>query len=145
MEVLNSSRIAIAAQCVGLAQAAYDASVLYAKQREAFGKRLAEFQGIQWAIVDMATDIEAARLLVFEAATLKDRGLPFVKEASMAKLLASRVAVESADRAVQIHGGVGYFAPTLVERLYRDAKVTEIYEGTSEVQRMIISRNIFDT
>jgi butyryl-CoA dehydrogenase len=144
MEVLNSSRIAIAAQCVGLAQAAYDASVLYAKQREAFGKRLAEFQGIQWAIVDMATNIEAARLLVFEAATLKDRGLPFVKEASMAKLFASRVAVESADRAVQIHGGVGYFAPTLVERLYRDAKVTEIYEGSSEVQRMIISRNIFD-
>jgi butyryl-CoA dehydrogenase len=145
MEVLNSSRIAIAAQCVGLAQAAYDASVQYAKQREAFGKRLAEFQGIQWSIAEMATNIEAARLLVLEAATLLDRGLPFVTEASMAKLFASRVAVEAADRAVQIHGGVGYFAPTLVERLYRDAKVTEIYEGTSEVQRMIISRNILDS
>ena len=142
MEVLNTSRIGIAAQCVGLAQAAYEASVQYARQREAFGQRLADFQGIQWAIADMATNIEAARLLVSRAATLRDQGLPFVTEASMAKLFASRVAVEAADRAVQVHRGTGYFAPTVVERLYRDAKVTEIYEGTSEVQRMIISRNI---
>ena len=145
MDVLNTSRISIAAQCVGLAQAAYEAAVQYAKQREAFGKRLADFQGTQWAIADMATSVEAARMLVHRAASLRDAGQPFVTEASMAKLFASRVAVESADRAVQIHGGTGYFAPTLVERLYRDAKVTEIYEGTSEVQRMIISRNILGT
>jgi alkylation response protein AidB-like acyl-CoA dehydrogenase len=144
MDILNSSRIGIAAQSVGLAQAAYEAAVEYAVQREVFGKHLSEFQGIQWAIADMATDIEAARLLVFHAATLRDLGRPFVTAASMAKLFASRVAVESADRAMQIHGGTGYFAPTTVERLYRDAKVTEIYEGTSEVQRMIISRNLLD-
>jgi alkylation response protein AidB-like acyl-CoA dehydrogenase len=129
---------------VGLAQAAYEAAVQYAKQREAFGKNLSEFQGIQWTIADMATDIEAARLLVLQAATLRDLGRPFVTAASMAKLFASRVAVESADRAMQIHGGTGYFAPTTVERLYRDAKVTEIYEGTSEVQRMIIARNVLN-
>ena len=144
MDILNSSRIGIAAQSVGLAQAAYEAAVQYATQREAFGKHIAEFQGIQWTIADMATDIEAARLLVLHAATLRDLGRPFVTAASMAKLFASRVAVESADRAMQIHGGTGYFAPTTVERLYRDAKVTEIYEGTSEVQRMIISRNLLD-
>jgi butyryl-CoA dehydrogenase len=144
MDILNSSRIGIAAQSVGLAQAAYEAAVQYAKQREAFGKNLSEFQGIQWTIADMATDIEAARLLVLQAATLRDLGRPFVTAASMAKLFASRVAVESADRAMQIHGGTGYFAPTTVERLYRDAKVTEIYEGTSEVQRMIIARNVLN-
>ena len=142
MDVLNASRIAIAAQCVGIAQAAYEASVQYAKQREAFGQRLADFQAIQWMIADMATSIDAARLLVYRAATLKDKGMPFVTEASMAKLYASRVAVETADKAVQVHGGTGYFAPTPVERYFRDAKVTEIYEGTSEVQRMIIARNI---
>ena len=142
MEVLNSSRIAIGAQCVGLAQAAYEAAVGYAKQREAFGKQLSDFQAVQWMIADMATSIEAARLLVYQAATLKDRGLPYVKEASMAKLYASRVAVETSDKAVQVHGGTGYFAPTPVERLYRDSRVTEIYEGTSEIQRMIIARDI---
>lgn len=144
IQVLSASRIPIAAQCVGLAQAAYVASVQYARQREAFGQNLAGFQGIQWAIADMATDIDAARLLVYRAATLRDRGEPFATEASMAKLFASRVAVESADRAVQIHGGTGYFAPTTVERLYRDAKVTEIYEGTSEIQRLIIARDLLD-
>ena len=145
MQVLNTSRIVIAAQAVGIAQAAYEAAVSYAKQREAFGKHLADFQAIQWMIVDMATGIDAARLLVYRAATLQDRGLPFVKEASMAKLFSSRVAVESADKAVQIHGGTGYFAPTPAERYFRDAKVTEIYEGTSEVQRMIIARNILQS
>ena len=142
MEVLNSSRIAIAAQCVGIAQAALEASVEYAKRREAFGQHLANLQAIQWMIADMATGVDAARLLVYRAATLRDMGLAYVTQASMAKLYASRVAVESADKAVQIHGGTGYFAPTTVERLYRDAKVTEIYEGTSEVQRMIIARNV---
>ncbi len=144
MDVLNSSRIGIAAQCVGLAQAAYDCAVEYAGRREAFGQRLVDFQGIQWTMADMATDIEAARGLVMRAATLRDAGLPFVTEASMAKLFASRVAVHSADRAMQVHGGAGYFAPTTAERLYRDAKVTEIYEGTSEIQRMIIARNLLD-
>ena len=142
MQVLSTSRISIAAQCVGIAQAAYEASVSYARQREAFGGQLADLQAIQWMIADMATNVDAARLLVMRAATLLDRGLPFVTEASMAKLFASRVAVESADRAVQIHGGTGYFSPTPVERYYRDAKVTEIYEGTSEIQRLIIARNI---
>ena len=142
MEVLNSSRIGIAAQCVGIARAALEASVEYAKRREAFGQHLADQQAIQWMIADMATGVDAARLLVHRAATLKDMGLAYVTQASMAKLCASRVAVESADKAVQIHGGTGYFAPTTVERLYRDAKVTEIYEGTSEVQRMIIARDI---
>ena len=144
MEVLNTSRISIAAQCVGIAQAAYEASVQYAKQREAFGQHLADFQGIQWSIAEMATDIEAARLLVRSAATLKDEGRPFVTEASMAKLFASRVATETANKAVQIHGGTGYFAPTPVERYFRDARVTEIYEGTSEIQRNIIARNVLD-
>ena len=142
MEVLNTSRIGIAAQAVGVAQAAFEQAVEYAKQREAFGKHLSEMQGIQWMIADMATQVEAARLLVMQAATLLDAGRPFVKEASMAKLFASRVAVETADKAVQIHGGVGYFSPSTVERLYRDAKITEIYEGTSEIQRTIISRNV---
>ncbi len=142
MQVLNTSRISIAAQCVGIAQAAYEAAVGYAKQREAFGKHLADFQAIQWMIADTATSISAARLLVMQAATLRDEGKPFVTEASMAKLFASRVAVEAADRAMQIHGGVGYFAPTPVERLYREAKVTEIYEGASEIQRLIIARNV---
>ncbi len=144
MDVLNSSRIGIAAQCVGLAQAAYDCSVEYARGREAFGQRLVDFQGWQWELADMATDIEAARGLVMRSATLRDEGLPFVTEASMAKLFGSRLAVRSADRAVQIHGGTGYFAPTVAERLYRDSRVTEIYEGTTEVQRMIIARNLLD-
>ena len=144
MDVLTTSRISIAAQCVGIAEAAYRAAVSYAREREAFGQHLSDFQGIQWMIAEMATDIDAARLLVYRAATLHDGGLPYVTEASMAKLFASRVAVTSADKAVQIHGGTGYFAPTPVERYYREAKVTEIYEGTSEIQRLIIARNILE-
>ena len=140
MDILNGSRIGIAAQGVGLAQAAYDVSVSYAKQRSAFGGKLSEFQSIQWMIADMATEIEASRMLVCKAAGYKDEGVKYVKEASMAKLLSSKVAVESANKAVQIHGGVGYFSPTVAERLYRDSKVTEIYEGTSEIQRMIIAK-----
>ena len=142
MDVLNASRMAIAAQCVGIAQASYDAALSYVKEREAFGRKLAEFQGLQWYLVEMATNIEAARLITLKAATLRDEGRPFVTEASMAKLYCSRVAVECADKAVQMHGGSGYFAPTNVERYYRDAKVTEIYEGTSEIQRLIIVRNL---
>ncbi len=142
MQVLNTSRIAIATLCVGIAQAAYESAVNYAKQREIFGQHVADFQGIQWMIADMATQLDAARLLTMRSATLLDEGQPFIKEASMAKLYASRAAVELSDKAVQIHGGVGYLAPTTAERLYRDAKVTEIYEGTSEVQRLIIARQI---
>ena len=145
MDVLNASRIGIAAQCVGIAQAAYDAALDYARQRKAFGQRLSEFQGLQWMLVDMATSIDAARLLTLRAATLWDRGRPSATEASMAKLYASRVAVENSNKAVQIHGGAGYFAPANVERYYRDAKVTEIYEGTSEMQRLIIARNLIPT
>ncbi|MCL0029009.1 acyl-CoA dehydrogenase family protein, partial [Dehalococcoidia bacterium] len=142
MEVLNTSRISIAAQCVGIAQAAYDAALNYTQQRRAFGQRLAEFQGLQWMLVDMATAVDAARLLTLRAATLRDKNIPSVTEASMAKLFASRVAVENSDKAVQMHGGAGYFAPANVERYYRDAKITEIYEGTSEIQRLIIARNL---
>ena len=142
MHVLNSSRISIAAQCVGIAQAAYEAAVNHVKQREAFGGKLAELQAIQWMIADTATQIDAARLLVMRVATLRDEGLPIVKEASMAKLFASRVAVEAADKSVQMHGGSGYLSPTPAERYYRDAKVTEIYEGTSEIQRLVIARSI---
>lgn len=142
MELLDVSRIGIGAQAVGIAQAALESAILYAKQRQAFGKRLADMQGLQFAIADMATQVDAARLLVRRAAQLYDAELPFVPEASMAKLYASRAAVEVADRALQLHGGSGYFAPTTVERLYRDAKVTELYEGTSEIQRLIIARNI---
>ena len=145
MQMLTASRISIGAQAVGIAQAALEAAVRHAKEREAFGQRLAEFQAVQWMIADTATEIDAARLLVHRAATLKDRGLPFETEASMSKLFASRVAVKSADKALQIHGGSGYFAPTPVERYYRDAKVTEIYEGASEIQRLIIARNILQS
>jgi butyryl-CoA dehydrogenase len=142
MQMLNQSRISIAAQCIGVAQASYDAALKYAQERRAFGQRIADFQGLQWMLVDMATATEAARLLVHKAATLRDAGQPFATEASMAKLYGSRVAVENADKAVQIHGGAGYFAPSDVERYYRDAKIMEIYEGTSEIQRLIIARNI---
>ena len=142
MSVLNSSRISIGAQCVGIAQSALEASINYAKTREAFGGVIGDLQAIQWMLADMATETEAARQLVMKAATLRDNGLPFATEASMAKLYCSKVAMDSAYKAVQIHGGTGYFAPTPVERIFRDARVTEIYEGTSEVQRLVIARNL---
>ena len=142
MEVLNSSRISIGAQCVGIAQAALEASVDYALHREAFGGTLSDLQGIQWMIAEMATEIEAARQLVMKSASLRDANLPFAMEASMSKLYGSKVAMESAHKAVQIHGATGYFAPTPVERYFRDARVTEIYEGTSEIQKLVIAKNI---
>lgn len=142
MNVLNASRISIAAQCVGIAQSAYDAALDYSQNRMAFGQNLSEFQGIQWKLADMATEIEAARLLTLQAATLRDSKKPFIKEASMAKLFGSRIAVKAANTALQIHGGLGYISPTPVERYYRDAKITEIYEGSSEIQKLIIARNI---
>jgi butyryl-CoA dehydrogenase len=142
MVVLDGGRIGVAAQAVGIAQAAYEAALEYSKQRAQFGKPICEFQAIQWMLADMATRIEAARLLVYKAALAKESGARFSKEAAMAKLYASETATWVADRAIQIHGGYGYMKEYPVERNYRDAKITEIYEGTSEVQRMVIARSI---
>lgn len=142
LETIDASRATIAAQAVGIAQAALDASLQFAKQRQQFGQPIANFQAIQWMLADMATQIDAARLLTYRAAHLKDRSQPFVKEAAMAKLFASEVAMWSTTKAVQIHGGYGYIRDYPVERYFRDAKITEIYEGTSEMQRMTIARNL---
>src|SRR5262245_8089782 len=139
MRTLDGGRIGIAAQAVGIARAALEASVAYAQERRAFGQSLADFQGIQWKLADMATAVEAARLLTLRAATLKEQGKPYTKEASMAKLYASETAMNVATQAVQIHGGYGYTREFPVERHFRDAKATEIYEGSSEIQRLIIA------
>ncbi len=142
MKTLEGGRIGIAAQAVGIAQACVDASVRYAKERKAFDKPIAEFQAIQFKIADMATNVEAARMLTLRAAELKDAGQPFGREAAMAKLYASKIAVQAALEAIQIHGGYGYVREYLVERYLRDAKITEIYEGTSEIQRIVIARSL---
>ena len=142
LSTLDVGRIGIAAQAVGIAQAALDESIEYSKQRQQFGKPLAQLQAIQWMIADMATRIEASRFLVYNAAYQKDLGGRISKEAAMAKLFASATAVESAIKAVQIHGGYGYTKEYTVERLFRDSKITEIYEGTSEVQRLVIAASL---
>jgi butyryl-CoA dehydrogenase len=142
LSALDGGRIGIAAQAVGLAQGALDESIKYAKQRRAFGKSISEFQAIQWMIADMQTELEAARQLTYYAAWLKDAGKPMGSAASKAKLYASEMANRVAYKAVQIHGSVGYSRETDVERMYRDARVIPIYEGTSEVQRMIIARDL---
>lgn len=142
MKTLEGGRIGIAAQALGIAQACLDASVRYAKDRKAFDHPISDLQAIQFKISDMATNIEAARGLILEAALLKDSEKPFGTEASMAKLFASKVAVQSALEAIQIHGGYGYVREYLVERYLRDAKITEIYEGTSEIQRVVIARSL---
>ncbi len=139
---LDSSRIGVGAQAVGLSQRALDEAVRYAKQREAFGQKIADFEAIQGMIADMATQVEAARLLTYKASVLRDRGLPFTKEASMSKLFASEAANKIAYLALQIHGGYGYSKEFAVERLYRDARVLPLYEGTSEIQRLVIARNL---
>ncbi|HEX7593875.1 MAG TPA: acyl-CoA dehydrogenase [Anaerolineae bacterium] len=144
MSVLDAGRIGIAAQALGIAQAAYEASVVYAKEREAFGQKIAEFQAIQWMIADMAVRIEAARLLIYNAATKKDRHERFSKEASMAKLFASETAMWVTEKAIQVHGGIGYSKELPIERYFRDAKITEIYEGTSEIQRLVIARSALE-
>ena len=144
LSALDTGRIGIAAQALGIAQGAFDASVKYAKERHQFRRPISSFQTIQNYLAEMATEIDAARLLIFRACALKDAGQPFSAEAAMAKLHASRTAVAVTDRAVQIHGGYGYSKEYDVERYFRDAKVTEIYEGTSEVQRMVISRAVLD-
>lgn len=142
MNSLNGGRIGIAAQAVGIAQAAFEAAVKYSKERKAFGKYLSEHQAIQFKLAEMATNIEAARLLVHKSAYLKDAKEDYAKFSAMAKLYASRVAVECSDEAVQIFGGYGYVKEYPVEKYYRDAKITEIYEGTSEIQKIIIARNV---
>jgi butyryl-CoA dehydrogenase len=146
MASLDAGRVGIAAQALGIAQGAYEASMAYAKERHAFGRPVAEFQGIQWMLADMATRIEAARLLTYQSALAKDRakktGKRYSKEAAMAKLFASETAVWVTNKAVQIHGGYGYIKEYAVERYYRDAKITEIYEGTSEIQRIVIAHQI---
>ena len=145
MKVLEGGRIAMAAMGVGIAQAALDQAVKYMKQRSAFGKTLAEFNGLQGMIAEMATDVEVARLLTLRAAHLKDTGEPSAHAASMAKLFASEAAMKVATRAVQIHGGAGYITEFPVERIFRDAKLTEIGEGTSEIQRLVIARGILES
>jgi butyryl-CoA dehydrogenase len=139
MKTLDFSRLGIAAQALGIAQACLDASVKYAHERQAFGKTLADIEAIQIKIADMAMEIQASRLLTYHAAWLKDQGARFSKQAAMAKLHASETATKAGHMAVQIHGGYGYLRDFPVERLYRDARITEIYEGTSEIQRLVIS------
>lgn len=145
MAALDSGRIGIASQSLGIARACLQESVSYAKTRRQFGKAIGSFQAIQWMIADTAAEIEAAHWLTLCAADRKDQGLPFTKEASMAKLVASETANRAAYRAVQIHGGYGYMREYKVERLYRDARVTSIYEGTSEVQRIVIARELMES
>ncbi|MBK0380238.1 acyl-CoA dehydrogenase [Mucilaginibacter segetis] len=142
MSILEGGRIGIASQALGIAAGAYELSVQYAKERKAFGKTLADLQAIQFKLADMATEIEAARLLCYRAAWLKDNGLPYAQAASMAKLFASETAMKTTVEAVQIHGGYGFVKEYHVERLMRDAKITQIYEGTSEIQRIVISREV---
>ncbi|HXV12897.1 MAG TPA: acyl-CoA dehydrogenase [Candidatus Krumholzibacteria bacterium] len=142
MHTLDGGRIGIAAQAVGIAQACLDASIKYAEEREAFDQQIGKFQAVQFKLANMATRIEAARLLVYNAARLKDAGQPHGKEAAMAKLFSSETSNEAARQAVQIHGGAGYLEDFPVERYFRDARITEIYEGTSEIQRIVIARHV---
>jgi len=142
LETIDASRIGIAAQAVGIAQAAFEKSLAYAQERQQFGQPIASFQAIQWMLSDMATQIDAARLLTHRAAYLKDQGLSFIKEASIAKVFAAETAMWVTTKAVQIHGGYGYVKDYPLERYFRDAKITEIYEGTSEMQRMTIARQL---
>ncbi|HET6721016.1 MAG TPA: acyl-CoA dehydrogenase [Rhodocyclaceae bacterium] len=139
---LEAGRIGIAAQCIGMARAALEAAVRYAKEREAFGKPIVEFQAVNFRLADMATQLEAARQLVWHAASLKDAGRPCLKEASMAKLFASEAAEKICSDAIQIHGGYGYVSDFPVERIYRDVRVCQIYEGASDIQRLVIGRAV---
>jgi len=142
MRVLEGGRIGIGALALGLGRAALDASVAYARERRAFGRPIAEFQATQWKLADMAVELDASELLVMEAASLASRGLPYRREASMAKLYASEAASRAASHAVQIHGGYGFIKDYPVERIYRDVKLCEIGEGTSEIQRLILAREL---
>lgn len=142
MSTLNGGRIGVAAQALGIARASYEASVKYSKQRKAFDSTISNLQAIQFKLADMATSIEAAGLLIYRAALNKDDGKPYIKEASMGKLLASQAAVNCSLEAIQVHGGYGYVREYLVERFMRDSKITQIYEGTSEIQKLVIAREL---
>lgn len=142
MACLDGARIGVAAQAIGIAEGALEESIKYSKERVQFGKPISQLQGIQWYIADMATKVEAARWLTYYAADLKNIGKPFTKEAAMAKLNASSMAREVTNLALQVHGGYGYMQDYPLERMYRDAKITEIYEGTSEVHKVVISRAV---
>jgi butyryl-CoA dehydrogenase len=142
MKTLDGGRIGIAAQAIGIARASLEASLKYAQQRQAFGRPIASNQAIQWKLADMAVEIDAARLLAIQAATLKDAGKSCTKQSAMAKLFAAETAMKAATEAVQIHGGYGYTKDFKVERYFRDAKITEIYEGTSEIQRLVIASQV---
>ena len=142
LATLDGGRIGIAAQALGIAQAAYDEAARYARERQQFGQPIANFQATQFKLADMATEIEAARLLTYRVAWLKDQGVRHTYESSVAKLFASEAAHRAVDHAVQIHGGYGFIKDYLVEKLYRDQRITEIYEGTSEVQRLVIARSV---
>lgn len=142
MSTLDGGRIGIAAQALGIAEGAFEETVKYVKERQQFGRPLSKFQGLQWMIADMHTEIEAAKLLVYKAAINKSKGLPYNKEAAMAKLFAANTAMSVTTKCVQLHGGYGYTKDYPVERMMRDAKITEIYEGTSQVQQMVIAANI---
>lgn len=139
---MESGRIGIAAQSVGMARAALDAAVDYANERKAFGVEIVQHQAVAFRLADMATQIEAARQLILHAASLKDAGLPCLKEASMAKLFASTMAERVCSDAIQIHGGYGYVSDFPVERIYRDVRVSQIYEGASDIQRLVIAREV---
>ena len=143
MSTLDGGRIGIAAQAVGIARAAYEEAVAYAKERKSFGGPIADLQAIQFMIADMATEIDAARLLVLRAAAMKDQGVKHTSESSMAKLFASEVSTRVSRKAIQIHGGYGYSTEYAAERHYRDARITEIYEGTSEIQRIVVANSLF--
>jgi alkylation response protein AidB-like acyl-CoA dehydrogenase len=142
MKILDGGRIGIAAQALGIAGGAYELALAYSKEREAFGKPINQHQGVSFKLAQMATDIEAAKLMVYRAAWLKDEGLPYNTASAMAKLFASEVAMKTTIEAVQIHGGYGFVKEYHVERLMRDAKITQIYEGTSEIQQIVISRSV---
>ncbi len=142
LEILDGGRISVAAMGVGLAQGAYDLALKYAQEREQFGKAIAKFQAVQFKLVDMATEIEAGRNLVYKAAWLKDQGRPFAKEAAMAKLYTGELAHRAANESLQIHGGYGFMEESAISRLYRDQKILEIGEGTNEVQRMVIAKHL---
>jgi acyl-CoA dehydrogenase len=144
LSALDSGRIGIAALAVGIARAAFEAAVSYAGHRRQFGHPIASFQGIQWMLADMATHIEAARLLTHRASRLRDAGRPHTKEAAMAKMRASDVAMETTINALQVHGGAGYRKDLPLERYVRDAKLTQIYEGTNQIQRIVIAREILE-
>ncbi|HET6780470.1 MAG TPA: acyl-CoA dehydrogenase [bacterium] len=145
LSTLDGGRLGIAAQAIGIARAALEDSTAYASERRQFGRPIAEFQAIQWMLADMATRIDAARLLMYRAAYLRQQERRYTKEASMAKLFASETAMWASHKAVQIHGGYGYIQDYAVERYFRDAKITEIYEGTSEIQRLVIARSMIET